>query len=528
MNLLKQRPLTSSSALTFYLLIWFSFNLMILTDYPFMHSDEPWLSGLTRQMMAEGRLDVTEPFYDLYERHPHAIKVLYHILQIPFISIFGYSLFAVRLLSLTGGLFCLILLYRLIGTLLPGGKNGWFALLAVIWISWDIQFLYASHTARQEILLCALMLASLLALHRGKGTPNAAAAGLIIGAAAGFHPNAFIIAWPSALYLLGCIIRGRRSFKEGGAFLLSAAAGAGVFICLSFLFNPGFIEDYLNYGRPLGVIDAPDVKLLRLPLFYKKIFNRLGGTYYLPDIRWQFYTLPFLLLLQFLPAARKGIIPAGLIGLNMGILILGKYSQPSFVFLLIFYYLAGVIGLAALWKQTGKRSLLLILVFLIPTFFFTRRQLREELAPSRESYSDYSYKIREHISPDSRVLGSLSLEYLLDRGNLFHWRNLPQLPGESAKGEESPFSAYVRGRDIEYIIVPGEIPYIYETRPTWNVLYGNPALWYPGMERFLREECEMTASFASPAYGTRIAAYRYAREWPVKIYRVMPEDSREE
>ncbi|MDC7235361.1 MAG: 4-amino-4-deoxy-L-arabinose transferase, partial [Spirochaetales bacterium] len=96
-----------TSILFLYLVIWFVSSLFFLTDYPFVHSDEPWLSGLTRSMMDSSSLSSTEDFFDLYERNPHALKVLFHLLQMPFIRLLGYSLFSVRLLSLTAGLISL-------------------------------------------------------------------------------------------------------------------------------------------------------------------------------------------------------------------------------------------------------------------------------------------------------------------------------------------------------------------------------------------------------------------------------------
>ena len=82
-----------------YLTGYFFINILFLTKYPFMHSDESWLSGLSRTMMYDG-LGSTEYFFDLVPRYPHAIKIIFHILQIVFIKLFGYSLFSVRLLSL--------------------------------------------------------------------------------------------------------------------------------------------------------------------------------------------------------------------------------------------------------------------------------------------------------------------------------------------------------------------------------------------------------------------------------------------
>lgn len=511
-----------------YLLLWFLVNLLFLTDFPLMHSDEPWLSGLSRQMSAEGRLDVTEPFYDLYERHPHAIKILYHLFQILFIQIFGYSLFTLRLLSLAGGVICLYLMFQLLKLLLPRSDSSLLPLLVVIWMSWDIQFIYAAHTARQEILMLALMLSSLILTLDGKSTAYGALTGCIIGLAAGFHPNAFLIAWPAGLFLLGEILTGRRSLLSGIAFLLTAALTAALFVNLSFHFNPSFVQDYLSYGEPLGVVDAGDVKLLKWPLFYSKIFNRIGGTYYLPDIRWQFYTLPLFILLLPLSMGRKGIIPAGLIGINLGILILGKYSQPSVVFLTPFYYMAGAVLLAGLRRISGQLQVLLILILLPLTLLLSAQEIKGVMDPSGESYDEYLEEIRVLVPENSRVLGSLNLEYYLERGSLYNWRNLAFLPAEREEETESPFASYIHSRDINMIVIPSEIDFVYKNRPLWNALYGNTAHWYPQMEEFLENDCVLTGRFDSPGYGTRIEAYKNIKKWTVSVYRVISDDSREE
>lgn len=524
--LTKHRKTDPRLFLAIYLLLWFVTNLLFLTDFPQMHSDEAWLSGLSRQMSAEGRLDVTEPFYDLYKRHPHAIKILYHLFQIFFIQLFGYSLFSLRLLSLTAGVLCLHLMYQLVKSLLPRSDTPLLPLLMVIWMSWDIQFIYTTHMARQEIVILALMLSSLVLVMDGRSTAHGALTGCIIGLAAGFHPNAFIIAWPAGLLLLGEIVSGKRSLLSGLTFLLTAGITTSLFVGLSFHFNPSFIQDYLNYGSPLGVVDAPDVKILKWPQFYSKIFHRIGGTYYLPDLRWQFFTLPLFIFLFPLSSGRKGIIPTGLIGVNLGILILGKYSQPSVVFLTPFYYLAAAALLDGLRRVSGQLQVLLILLLLPLTLLLSAQEINKELDPSREIYNEYIEQISELVPEDSRVLGNLYLEYYLERGNLYNWRNLAFLPKESTEDAESPLTSYIHKRDINYIIIPSEIDYIYSTRPTWNALYGNTAFWYPQLKEFLNRECLLAGSFDSPAFGTRIQGYKNRKEWTVSVYRVIPEDSR--
>ncbi len=77
-----------------------------------MHSDESWLGGLTRNMLATGTSALPSRFFDLKPRYPHAIKILFHLLQMPFILALGYSVFALRLLSLLSGVAALYLFFR--------------------------------------------------------------------------------------------------------------------------------------------------------------------------------------------------------------------------------------------------------------------------------------------------------------------------------------------------------------------------------------------------------------------------------
>src|SRR6056297_1435926 len=110
--------------------IYIVVNILLLSQFPFIHSDESWLSGLTRHITSgllagnPASLGLTEPFFDLLPRFPHFIKMLFHALQAPFIGLFGYGPFAVRLLSLAAGCLALWLFYRAVGaagSLLPVG-----------------------------------------------------------------------------------------------------------------------------------------------------------------------------------------------------------------------------------------------------------------------------------------------------------------------------------------------------------------------------------------------------------------------
>ena len=95
------------------ILLFFIFNLFFLTNFPFVHSDEAWLSGLSRQIMQTKNPASTEAFFDLLPRQPHAIKILFHLLQIIFIQFFDYKIFTFRLISLLTGSLSLFIFYKI-------------------------------------------------------------------------------------------------------------------------------------------------------------------------------------------------------------------------------------------------------------------------------------------------------------------------------------------------------------------------------------------------------------------------------
>ncbi|MEA1910718.1 MAG: hypothetical protein U9N32_03460, partial [Spirochaetota bacterium] len=90
--------------------IYIILSILSLTYFPFMHSDEGWLASLSRSILLERNIGATEDFFHEVERNPHAIKTLFHLMQIPFIST-GFNLFAVRLLSLIAGFITLYFLF---------------------------------------------------------------------------------------------------------------------------------------------------------------------------------------------------------------------------------------------------------------------------------------------------------------------------------------------------------------------------------------------------------------------------------
>src|SRR6056297_3267174 len=195
--------------------IYIVVNILLLSQFPFIHSDESWLSGLTRQIMSgiasenPASLVLTEPFFDLLPRFPHFIKMLFHAVQWPFLAVFGYTPLAPRLLSLSAACLALWFFYRAADALVHDSGRFSISFGTVTLLALDIQFIYAAHFARQEILLVAALTAALWLYFRGEQTAlnvktgvGHRAAAMIIGLSIGIHPNAFLISLPIGAFLL--------------------------------------------------------------------------------------------------------------------------------------------------------------------------------------------------------------------------------------------------------------------------------------------------------------------------------------
>lgn len=171
-------------------------NLVTLTKFPFVHSDEPWLSGLSRNILEKGDYSVTESFFDLKARYPHAIKIIFHTIQIIFIKLMGYSIFTFRFISLIFGILSLVFMYKLCKLIFSSKFSAW---TATVLLALDVQFIYASHFARQEIIILFILLLGLW--YKFKHNENLSLKhdlilGCIVGLSIGIHPNSFLISLP--------------------------------------------------------------------------------------------------------------------------------------------------------------------------------------------------------------------------------------------------------------------------------------------------------------------------------------------
>lgn len=513
-----------------YLVLYFGFSMTTLVSFPFVHSDESWLSALTRDMMAQGSFSVTESSFDLYPREPHAIKTLFHLMQMPLFLAFGYSVGSARLLSLLCSILALLVFYLVVRSLEGPGPERLLAVLFPIFLSLDAQFLYAAHFARQEMVLLLLqMILIYLRVSPGKDqkpwyrtlVPSA----VLLGISIGIHPNSFLLAAAFLSYDLFQAFRNRIPLRQPLVLLGATGLSALGYVLLSFWMNPDFLRDYLTYGATLGVTASPLDKVLGVIPFVQKLFYQISGTYYTPDIRWFLLLIPvaflIVLVLTFTskmdrldPSRRtSGLAELALILMVMtlfAIMVIGRYSQPSILFL----YPSGYL-LIFLMFQTGERfrrlipeshsprlvslgilsGLILLGAISLPV---TGKEMAQQ-AQAGPAYQAYLERIQEVVPRDAKVLGNLNADYAFDQGALLDYRNLGLLEQEGLS-----FADYVRSRGIQFILYPSEMDLIYQQRPIWNDMYGNLYPYYEEMQEFLGKDCDLLDQFPTP-YAMRIA-----------------------
>ncbi len=526
-NILKSTTILKNPAITVSVLIYVILSIASLTYFPFMHSDEGWLASLTRSILVERDIGATEDFFHEVNRNPHAIKSLFHLIQIPFTAA-GFTLFSVRLLSLLAGLATLYFLFRS-SLLLFHDKL--FAIFVVVLTAIDIQFIYTSHFARQEIII--LLIFSICLYIFFKPIKNWSykkdiIIGGILGISIGFHPNIFIIASGFIfLYIFYSVIglfakkRNNPSFKNSGLLFFILGLSGIIYIIFSLILDPDFISNYINFGADHGVANPLFIKLLKLPGFYEKMFFRISGTYYLPDIRAQLvmFSASFLLLIPVTLIVRKNrttiiALQVLMLGINAGLLLIGKYSPPSIIFIFLPGYLLTFSLIKVLFPGRLKFLAASLLLAVVITVFSAGQILPWRL----NSYNNYIQTIRSCIPENKRTLANLNSAFAFAYEDLYSYRDLISLD------QNNNFRDYIDKHKIEYIVYPHELDIIFTERPVWNTMYGNIYPWYEEMISFLNNECEELFSWNEPVFGMRITSYMGKRSGEITIYRVLGDE----
>lgn len=510
-----------------YIFCYFLVSISFLTEFPFVHSDESWLSGLTRNMMEKGDPGVTETFFDLKPRNPHAIKILFHLFQMPMLAVFQYNVFAFRLLSLVFGCIVLILFYLLLESIfrIKTKVDIWgLPFLGTVLLSADVQFIYASHFARQEIILVGCVTACFLAVSK----KHHLIAGLITGLSIGLHPNSFLVGTMCAAMLIPWGIKRMREWDRWKPLLGYAgitSVFAVLFVFLSLVFDRDFFKHYLEYGNSEFDIGAPVAsKLMELPYFFEKIWYRVSGTYYVPDIRFELILFALagliLVILHFSGRLEQkeaaALTGKGIAGMLAGMVIIGRYNQTSIVFLFPLFLIVVLLAVEGMADCLARGRLYLPNTAAAVLIVVTAAMSFANISPwITHSYENYISEISKAVDPDNKVLANLNAEYYFDNGMLLDYRNLSFLKEEGMSVED-----YIRKNKIEYIILSDEMDLIYSQRPVWNMIYGN-LRYMDELHRFLDKNCLPVHSFQDDTYGIRIVQYMNSdRDFSIQIFKV--------
>ncbi|MEK6264485.1 MAG: glycosyltransferase family 39 protein [Clostridium sp.] len=509
---------TKNKILIILVFIYFLVSLSFLTQFPFVHSDESWLSGLSRNILDTKIFSSTETFFDLYPRNPHAIKIFFHSIQIIFIKFLGYNIFSVRLISLIFGSLILYYFYKLCNTIFNSSIK---STIATIFLAIDIQFIYASHFARQEITILFVFIYALYFFY--KNTFNHTIKhdlilGCIIGISIGIHPNSFIIALPFiAIYLYHMFFTKKLKLFNLMAYCLMLLVFCGIFVLLSLSFNPNFINDYFNYGKQFKVHYSLLGKISEFKYFYEKLYYGISGTYYTPNIKLQFFIFISSFIITILKLfitkdkiKRQQIISIllSIIFLNIGIILIGRYNQTSIIFQFPLFYILVTYSL-----ENSSTYYKYIIVFGL-SLLISMNSITNIYPYINGDYNNYLNNISKTVKKDDVVLANLNSEFYFQNGKLHDYRNLAFL-----KENNMTFKDYIYRYNIKFIIYPEEMDIINSESPRWDAFYGR-LTYYNEMNLFLENNCTLVNEFDDKTYGTRISRYINEKDWTIKIYKV--------
>ena len=492
-----------------FIFVYFLINIIFLDQFPFVHSDESWLGGLSRLYLEEGTPVVTESFFDLLPRYPHSIKIVFHYLQALFIFCLGYSPFVLRLISLLSGCGVLFIFYLMARKFLHRQS---LAFISVLILAMDIQFIYAAHFARQEILILLLILLCVYIKLFMDFPRKDLLLSVMTGLAIGIHPNAFFIAVILGVLYVYSILVNKNSFKPLIVHVFCTGCLAMMYVLISLRMDPDFIYHYRTFGEQFGVFDSSINRTVQIVDFYRKLYYQVSGTYYMPPIRLQlllFAGAGVLSLASLLSKKRSDMVIQLLLilfGINLTLILIGRYNQTSIVFIFPFAWL-----LVLHWVERLRFSPVVAILLIIQI-----SSSYSAIAPYMQNhYQSYIHEIKAHVPDDANVLANLNTEFYFQNDTLFDYRNLHFL-----KDNDISFESYIMERNIQYIIYPEEMDFIYNRRPVWNGIYGNLYPYYDDMQRFLKERCQVVHQFHSP-YGMRIVLFQNNQDWLITVYEVV-------
>ena len=513
-----------------FILLYLVVNLLTLMDFPFIHSDELWLRGLTDEMVFKRSFLVTEPFYDLYPRIIHPFRWFFHSLQALFFLCLGSSIFSARLLSLVSGA-CALFVFHLIMEEQLESKS--MAVLSTMALGLNVQFLYSARFGRQDMLLLLFLLLNYyfaITTTAWKKGRSAFLMSLLLLVSIGIHPNSFLIGLVTSGVLLVQVLQKKRALQDFILLVGITTLGVALYLVIGYQWNPNLLSSYFQYGSSLGIDTQITGRLEGFFWYWYKLFHRIGGTYDLFDIRIElvmlivFLVLPLQTMLKKFGSTQKkdGIIfPHLALGcLMVGLLVIGRYNQTAVVFVIPFILMMAfslVDTLSFPWRQS-KLSFLPILAVLVGISMNLYGDLSEYqvIRPYQTSYETMISAVDGLVPDDSSVLANLNLMDAFPLHKIYDIRNLGYLEVSGISLQE-----YIEQHDISYIILHEEMEYIRKTSPRWDFLYVNDS-YMEELFEYIETYTELVDEIDNPIYAMRISRYSGTFPWKTRIYKVIP------
>ncbi|ETA81805.1 hypothetical protein [Youngiibacter fragilis] len=518
------------------LFAYFIANLMTILEFPTVHSDELWLKGITDEMVGRKSFAVTEPFFDLYPRVVHPFRWLYHSLEALVFNVLGSSAASARILSLVASVLALIVFYKILTHVLENSSlsstGSLLPFTGTLALALNIQFLYSSRFGRQDSMILLLLLTAygIASGYILKGRRVSLVLSLITLLGIGVHPNSFLIGMTTSAVLFIRLTMKEIRLKGLVSYVMITGAGFIGYIAIGNLMNPGFLSGYLKFGESLGIESNPIGRIDGFYWFWYKLYARIGGTYDLLDIRLEIILLgaAILLIPVYVLASRKKdgsnyhslLTPwSALIGINLGLLVIGRYNQTSVVFLVPFIILTPFTAAGIVLGNIGKRNLTwafaLILLVFVPIRLYSGLDDYREARPYKLGYEDMIEVVEGMANDRDIVLGNLNTIDAFKSQRFYDIRNLAFLEDNGIT-----IGDYIKDRGITLILIHEEMEYIKNTSPAWDFLYGSN--YMDDLFRYISENTELIGEFENPIYAMRISRYSGTYPWRTRIYRVRP------
>ena len=493
-------------SLIFFLAIFFILNALTIMEFPSVHSDELWLKGIADASKSAKSIWVTEPFFDLYPRSPHPFRWLYVSLENIFIKGFGNSVATMRLLSLSMSTLALYTFYHLLKVLKLPAFWGLFSLM------FNISFIYTSRFGRQESSILFIFLLAIYTVIRfadSKLSLSGILPAMITFLAIGIHPNSFIIAVVTVSIMFVQCFQKKRSTKSILIYLLTLTFSFGLWVGLSEWTHSGFFKAYLNYGASLGLDHAPLSRLNLFIWYFRKIYNQIGGTYDIMNLKW----LMAIGLLMLINPKLQNIGTLGMASTALALFLIGRNNQLAIVFFMPWLVIAFLYTVKALMQ---KYKTLILSVFLLTMTYNAYVNIHEYALnmPYVLDYQDMIEILKASIPEESTVLGNLNTIEAFDENRFYDLRNLGYLEAHGMTLEE-----YIALHHIEYIVLHDEMNYIQRTSPTWDFLYVNTS-YFDELFDFVQSQCTPVIIFENPVYAMRISMYSGTYPWRTSVYKV--------